>query len=417
MSQNVQEADLLDERLARIPPIVDVDAHVVEPPDVWTSRLPAKYREVGPRVVYAPAGDIKLVGSSYIEAPGTEGPDVAWWFYEDRQDQPEALHRRGRRAGRRGHADRRDLRGDAAGLLPAARADRRHGPSTASQAQMCFPNYPRFCGQIVPVGQGQGARPALRARPTTTGWSRSGAGGSDGRLIPLCIVPLWESSWPPPRSAATPPAGCGRSPSASCRRISACRASTPGYWDPFFAACEETGTVLSHAHRFGHQDPADLRRRTGGGAAAPSSSATPSAAWSTSCSPACCTASRTSSCSTPRRRSAGSPTCWSAPTTSGTPTAAGPTARTTAPSCRRRTTTGRSTAASSRTRSGSACWISVGVDNVMFETDYPHQDGTWPQSREAAALQFGHLPQDQIDKIARGNAIKLLGLELPDMPL
>ncbi|MDT5412178.1 MAG: hypothetical protein QOG14_4398, partial [Mycobacterium sp.] len=59
----------------------------------------------------------------------------------------------------------------------------------------------------------------------------------------------------------------------------------------------------------------------------------------------------------------------------------------------------------------------VGVDNVLFETDYPHQDGTWPQSREAAALQFGHLPQDQIDKIARGNAIKLLGLELPDMPL
>ncbi|MDT5144222.1 MAG: hypothetical protein QOI79_3589, partial [Mycobacterium sp.] len=31
MSQNVQEADLLDERLARIPAIVDVDAHVVEP--------------------------------------------------------------------------------------------------------------------------------------------------------------------------------------------------------------------------------------------------------------------------------------------------------------------------------------------------------------------------------------------------
>jgi predicted TIM-barrel fold metal-dependent hydrolase len=50
---------------------------------------------------------------------------------------------------------------------------------------------------------------------------------------------------------------------------------------------------------------------------------------------------------------------------------------------------------------------------VLFETDYPHQDGTWPRSREAAAMQFGHLDQAKIDKIARGNAIRLLGLDLP----
>ena len=54
----------------------------------------------------------------------------------------------------------------------------------------------------------------------------------------------------------------------------------------------------------------------------------------------------------------------------------------------------------------------VGVDNVMFETDYPHQDGTWPYSREAAAEQYGHLPPDVVRKIARGNAIRLLHLDL-----
>jgi predicted TIM-barrel fold metal-dependent hydrolase len=54
----------------------------------------------------------------------------------------------------------------------------------------------------------------------------------------------------------------------------------------------------------------------------------------------------------------------------------------------------------------------VGVDNVMFETDYPHQDGTWPYSRQAAAAQFGHLADDVIHKIARGNAIRVLGLDL-----
>ena len=55
----------------------------------------------------------------------------------------------------------------------------------------------------------------------------------------------------------------------------------------------------------------------------------------------------------------------------------------------------------------------VGLDNVLFETDYPHQDGTWPHTRESAAMQFGHLEPSAITKIARGNAITLLGLNLP----
>jgi predicted TIM-barrel fold metal-dependent hydrolase len=54
----------------------------------------------------------------------------------------------------------------------------------------------------------------------------------------------------------------------------------------------------------------------------------------------------------------------------------------------------------------------IGAGNVIFETDYPHQDGTWPFSREQAAEQFGHLDQAVIDGIARGNAIRLLGLDL-----
>jgi predicted TIM-barrel fold metal-dependent hydrolase len=55
----------------------------------------------------------------------------------------------------------------------------------------------------------------------------------------------------------------------------------------------------------------------------------------------------------------------------------------------------------------------IGVDNVVFETDYPHSDSTWPDSRRAAAEQFGHLEPTVIEKIARGNAIRLLGLTLP----
>ena len=56
-----------------IPWIVSVDDHVVEPPDLWSSRLPAKYRDVGPHIEYHPPGTPILDGGSYIEAPGTEG--------------------------------------------------------------------------------------------------------------------------------------------------------------------------------------------------------------------------------------------------------------------------------------------------------------------------------------------------------
>src|SRR5258708_39161038 len=74
-----------DRKVTEIPPIIDVDAHVVEPADVWSSRLPARYREVRPHIRYLPSGQPKLDGGIYIVEPGTEGPDVAWWVYEDRK--------------------------------------------------------------------------------------------------------------------------------------------------------------------------------------------------------------------------------------------------------------------------------------------------------------------------------------------
>ena len=52
--------DVRPDVLARIPPLVDLDAHLVEPADVWSSRLPAKYRDIGPHVEYLPAGTPKI---------------------------------------------------------------------------------------------------------------------------------------------------------------------------------------------------------------------------------------------------------------------------------------------------------------------------------------------------------------------
>ena len=54
----------------------------------------------------------------------------------------------------------------------------------------------------------------------------------------------------------------------------------------------------------------------------------------------------------------------------------------------------------------------VGVDNVTCETDYPHSDSSWPDTKEVVTKLVADLSDDEVDKIVRGNAIKLLQLDL-----
>jgi predicted TIM-barrel fold metal-dependent hydrolase len=53
----------------------------------------------------------------------------------------------------------------------------------------------------------------------------------------------------------------------------------------------------------------------------------------------------------------------------------------------------------------------IGVDNVTFETDYPHTDSTWPHTKKVATDMLAPLPDDVVHKILRGNAIRLFGLD------
>jgi predicted TIM-barrel fold metal-dependent hydrolase len=54
---------------------------------------------------------------------------------------------------------------------------------------------------------------------------------------------------------------------------------------------------------------------------------------------------------------------------------------------------------------------SVGVDNITFETDYPHSDSTWPHTKKVAEELMKDLTQEQVNKICRDNAIRMLHLE------
>jgi predicted TIM-barrel fold metal-dependent hydrolase len=52
----------------------------------------------------------------------------------------------------------------------------------------------------------------------------------------------------------------------------------------------------------------------------------------------------------------------------------------------------------------------MGVETLMWGSDYPHADGVWPESSKYIEEQFGHLPADVTHKITCENAGKFYGL-------
>ena len=64
-------------------------------------------------------------------------------------------------------------------------------------------------------------------------------------------------------------------------------------------------------------------------------------------------------------------------------------------------------------RAGLAARDVIGVDQITFETDYPHQDSTWPHTLETVRSFADLLDDDELRKVLRDNAAALLQLE-PD---
>jgi len=394
-----------------IPWIVSLDDHIVEPPDIWTSRLPAKYRDIGPHVVMAPPGSPVLDGGTYREAPGTDGEPVAWWFYEDQQYSVKRLI-----AAAGYPADEIGFDGITFEQMrpgcwqPRARIE--DMTMNHVEASLCFPNYPRFCGQIFLKGDDQElARLCVEAY---NDWMvDEWCGDSNGRLIPLCLVPLWD--------AELAAAEVRRNAARGVRTV--CFSELPpwlglpsihsGYWDPFFAACAETGTVV--AMHIGS-----------GTKTITSSDDAPDAVQATNI----FTNSAVSLIDflfsgvlvrypDLKLLYAEAQIGW-------------------IPYVLERVDDvwdvhrGWSKSQSKVTnppsqyyyRQITSCFFkdSVGVenldrvgrDNIAFETDYPHQDGTWPNTHQVAKGLFGDLDAPTVEKIVRGNAIRLLGLELGD---
>ncbi|MEO8697566.1 MAG: amidohydrolase family protein [Acidimicrobiales bacterium] len=226
-----------------VPRIISVDDHVVEPPDLWTSRLPARFQDRWPRVVrkkLVHSGDDGRVG--WLESDDGHWADV--WHYDDVKSPLMTPHAAvdfdelafavtNYDAIRPGTWKQRERLAD----MDANHVD----------AAICFPNtLPRFCGQT--FYERQDKELALLCVQAYNDWmiDEWSAGDGRGRLIPLTIVPLWD-----PHLAAAEVRRCAAKGSfAVTFPENPHPLGLPSihdknhHWDPFFTACEETATVV-----------------------------------------------------------------------------------------------------------------------------------------------------------------------------
>ena len=391
-----------------IPKIISADDHVIEPAHVWQDRMPAKHKELAPKIVIAPQGEMTLNDGVWVETPGTGDKMAAWWHFENKRYQikqmvacpgipPEEVTMEG--------VTYDDI---APGCYdPIARLadmDINH-----VQASLCFPNYPRFCGQL--FSEADDLELGLLCVQAYNDWMiDEWCGSSGGRLIPLCIVPLWDAELAAKEIYRVAEKGC-RAVAWSELPAWLGRPGLHGdFWDPFLKACEETQTVIC--------------MHIGSGTKTVQTS--PEAPTVVTANLIVCNSAASmidwifsgkfEQFPNLKLLYAESQIGWipyfieRADDTWRTHQWAQGEKRIPKPpshyykrhvySCFFKDTV------------GIDLLDRIGEDNVLFETDYPHQDGTFPNTLAIAEELFGHLEQETIDKISRNNAIKLFGLTI-----
>jgi predicted TIM-barrel fold metal-dependent hydrolase len=225
-----------------MPLIISVDDHVVEPPDLWTSRLPAKYQDKGPRVERDRA-KFSFKGGKFSYEKGVEDGDWCdWWLYDD------LVYPFPKLSAAVGF--------DELDVTPVTFDEIRPGcwkqadrladmAANHVDASICFPNtLPRFCGQT--FAERADKELALLCVQAYNDWiiDEWCVGEGKGKLIPLTIVPLWD--------AELAAAEVRRCADKGSHAIAFSENPHPlgfpsihtNHWDPMFAACEETDTVV-----------------------------------------------------------------------------------------------------------------------------------------------------------------------------
>jgi predicted TIM-barrel fold metal-dependent hydrolase len=202
--------------------LVSVDDHVIEPPNVWLDRLPAKYHDVAPRMVeddYWVYEDKKVPTTGLSVTIGKTKEEFSPEPMPYSEMPPGAYDPIARVA---------DM--DRAGIL----------------ASINFPSFTRFCGQI--FWEAKDKELAMLCVKAYNDWMiDEWCGAAPGRFIPMTIIPLWD-----PPAAAKELQRCAAKGARSFafsenpEPLGLPTIHDPGrYWDPVMAAAQDTEMVVS----------------------------------------------------------------------------------------------------------------------------------------------------------------------------
>ena len=279
-----------------------------------------------------------------------------------------------------------------------------------TDVSLCFPTFPRFCGQT--FTEAKDRELGLACVKAYNDWMiEEWCGESGGHLVPLAIVPLWD--------AELAAAEVRRNAERGCHAV--CFSEIPphlglpsihsGFWDPFFQACQDTNTVVNMHIGSSSRMPATSPDAPVAVAA--------SLSFNNSMASLCDFLFSGVLVRFPTLTLAYSEgqigwlpyilervdDVWREHRAWGGVKDLVPEPPSTyyfrqVYGC------------FFRDNHGLESLHRVGVDNITFETDYPHTDTTWPNTLEVATQMMGHLPADVQYKILRGNAIRMLGLDI-----
>ena len=402
------EADMTDTTQTDM--IISVDDHVIEPAHLFEAWLPKKFQEAGvhPRVERRRMGGMVYRGGTTYEIDWSgDGPECDVWLYEDLVF---PLKRHIAAVG----FDRNDMT-----LSPITYEEMRPGcydpihrlvdmDADGVQTSLCFPTFPRFCGQTFSEAHDKDL--AFACVEAYNRWMlEEWCGQGQGRLVPLGIVPLWNAELAAQVVRYNASNGFAAVAFSEIPAKLGLPSIHTGYWDPFFKACEETDTIICMHIGSSSQMPST------------SSDAPPAVAATLSFVNAMSSVSDFMFSGVfvryPKLKIAYSEgqIGWvpyileRADDVWAQHRAWGGVAEIT-PEPPSRFWQSNVYGCFFRDPHGVDNLYKIGVDTVTFETDYPHTDSTWPYSRKIFDEQTSNLSQEDRIKVMRGNAIRMLRL-------
>jgi predicted TIM-barrel fold metal-dependent hydrolase len=403
-----------------LPKIISVDDHVVEPPHVWQNYLPTKHRAKGPRVERGTWGDFRLKPGAVYDQKQVEGGQPGdFWIYEDRviyvQKRFVAIPLDATPGG-----DVSKFDSSVMDMIAMTYDEMRPGCYDPKERKkdlelawcdgsLPFPTFPRFCGQTFLEGNDKDL--GLACVEAYNDWMiDEWCGDSDGFNLPLCLIPMWD--------ATLAAAEVRRIAAKGCRAI--CFSEIPthlglpsihsGHWDPLFADCNELGvTLCMHIGSSSKMPVASPDAPPGvAGVLQFNNSMASLADWLYS----------GVLVRYPKLKLA-----YSEGQIGWIPYAleradivwehhdAWIKAKQRIPEPPSTYYKGRIYGCFTADDHGLKNIDAVGEDNVCFETDYPHTDTTWPDTKPFIEKFREYLTEEQLYKVLRGNAIRMLELD------